>query len=170
MALVFQYGSNCSVTRLNGKDRLNGAARVVGVAETVEDYALAFDVWSARNNCAASNIVPTPGHKVWGVLYDVPDERMSSKTCPSGTRSFDAIEGPAYRRQTIQVRRPDGSVVEAVTYVVRQPLKGLRSSLEYVRHIVRGLREQGVAEGYIREVKEIAAMNNPEIAEGIKGL
>src|SRR6266446_2575561 len=136
MALIFQYGSNCSTARLNGTDRLDGAAIPVGVADTVEEYQLAFDVWSDKNECAASDIVKTAGKKAWGVLFDVPDERISRETSPKGTKSFDAIEGDRYRRHWIQVRRPNGSVVTALTYVVKCPEQGLQTNLDYVRHIV----------------------------------
>jgi len=54
---VFQYGSNCSATRLNSRERLGGAAIPIGIAETVEEYQLQFDVWSDGNNCAAADIV-----------------------------------------------------------------------------------------------------------------
>jgi hypothetical protein len=73
MALVFQYGSNCLDSQINGKNRLCGDAKFVGIAETVDDFELAFDVWSTGRRCAASNIVVSPGRKVWGALYDVPD-------------------------------------------------------------------------------------------------
>jgi gamma-glutamylcyclotransferase len=170
MAIVFQYGSNCSTKRLNGRDRLNGVAIPMGIAETVEDYALAFDVWSDKNGCAASTIVKTPGKKAWGVLFDVPDERVSRETSPKGKKSFDAIEGDRYRRHWIQVRRSNGSVVTALTYVAKCPEPGLQTNLDYVGHIVLGLREHGVPEKYIHEVKVIAAANNPEIAEGVEPL
>ena len=42
MALMFQYGSNCSAERLNGPTRLGGVARVAGIAQAVEDYTLTF--------------------------------------------------------------------------------------------------------------------------------
>lgn len=167
MAIVFQYGSNCSTARLNGKDRLDGAAIPIGITQTVEDYALAFDVVSDINKCAASDIVKTPGKKVWGVLFDVPDDRISRETSPKGKKSFDAIEADRYRRHWIQVRRPNGSVVTALTYVVKCPEQGLQTNLDYVRHIVVGLREHGVPDDYIREVKAIAAANNPAIAEEV---
>ena len=170
MAIVFQYGSNCSTARLNGGDRLDGAAIPMGIARTVEDYALAFDVWSDKNGCAASNIVKTPGKKVWGVLFDVPDERISRETSPKGKNSFDAIERDRYRRHWIQVSRPNGSVVTALTYVVKCSEQGLQTNLDYVRHIVLGLREQGVPDEYIHEVKAIAAANNPENAEAVECL
>ena len=44
MALVFQYGSNCSESEINGRDRLRGDAKFADIAETVEDFELAFNV------------------------------------------------------------------------------------------------------------------------------
>src|SRR5207237_1356444 len=49
---VFQYGSNCSVSEINSESRLRGDAKVIGIAETVEDFELAFDVWSTKRDCA----------------------------------------------------------------------------------------------------------------------
>ena len=73
MTLVFQYGSNCLDSEINSKDRLRGEAKFVDIAETVEDFELAFDVQSTKRGCAASDIVRKNGGKVWGVLYEVPD-------------------------------------------------------------------------------------------------
>lgn len=170
MALVFQYGSNCSTERLNSQDRLRGQAVAVGWAETVENYRLQFDVWSVRNECAASDIVPGGDAPVQGVLYEIPDRLLSRNTTPIGRKSLDAIEGNAYLRQTIRVRKRDGTIVDAVTYVVQVPARDLLTSIEYVRHIVSGLREHGAAEEYIVRVKEVAAANNPEIAEDVRRL
>jgi len=171
MALIFQFGSNCDVSRLNGDDRLRDDAKVIGIAETVEDYQLAFDVCSTREKCAAANIVRLPGSRVWGVLYEVPDYLIRRETAGS-RKSLDAIEGEGenYERGCISVRRPDGRIVEALTYRTREPQSGLRTSTGYVRHIVLGLREQGAPEDYIREVKEIAKANNPGIAAEVDAL
>src|SRR5258708_30458424 len=73
MALVFQYGSNCLDSQINSQDRLCGDAKFIDIAETVDDFQLAFDVWSTNRKCAASDIVTSPGNKVWGALYEVPD-------------------------------------------------------------------------------------------------
>lgn len=170
MAIVFQYGSNCSTERLNSVERLGGAAIPIGIAQTLEDYKLDFDVWSNNNQCAAADMVRTPGKKVWGVLFDIPDQRISRETTPKGTRSFDAIEGDRYTRHWIQVRRPNGSTVTAMTYIVRCPQRGPHTSLDYVRHILLGLREHGVPDEYIREVKAIAAANNASIVDEIDRL
>src|SRR6266853_5585244 len=95
MALVFQYGSNCLDSEINSKNRLCGDARFVDVAETVEDFELAFDVQSTGRGCAASDIVRKPGGKVWGVLYEVPDYLFDRQTAQAGggRKSFDKIEG-----------------------------------------------------------------------------
>ena len=170
MALVFQYGSNCSTQRFNSQDRLRGDAVPVGWAETVDNYQLEFDVWSVGNGCAASDIVLGGDAPVQGALYEIPDRLLSRKTTPIGRRSLDAIEGNAYQRQTIRVRKRDGAVVDALTYAVKTPARDLLTSVDYVKHIINGLREHGATNEYILRVKEIAAANNPSIAEGLRRL
>jgi gamma-glutamylcyclotransferase len=177
MAIIFQYGSNCSTSRLNSVERLNGAAAPISIAETVDDYELAFDVWSDGNGCAASDIVPMPGSKVWGVLYEIPDDRIRRETSPAGTRSLDAIEGEGrnYERRSLKVRRPDNTVIEAITYTVKLASRrnNIQTSLDYVEFIVQGLRQHGVekvAEHYIPRVKAIASANNPAIAPEVGAL
>lgn len=107
MALVFQYGSNCLESQINSKDRLCGDAKFIGIAETVDDFQLAFDVWSTRRKCAASDIVTSPGNKVWGTLYEVPEFLIERRTAAAQNRkSLDAIEGEGrnYKRETIAAR------------------------------------------------------------------
>jgi gamma-glutamylcyclotransferase len=171
MALVFQYGSNCLERQINGKERLCGDAKFVCIAETVDDYRLAFDVLSAKRGCAASDIVASPGSKVWGVLYEVPDYLIARESAKSqGRKSLDAIEGQGknYRRTTIALRRDDQQFVNALTYRVINPTLGLKTNLEYVGYIVAGLREHGIPEAYISEVKGIAKANNPDIGEQLE--
>jgi hypothetical protein len=173
MALVFQYGSNCSEMQINGNDRLRGDAKFVGIAETAEDFELAFDVYSTGRGCAASDIVRKPGGKVWGVQYEVPDHLISRDTARAvARRSFDALEGEGtnYKREAIQVCRQDGQVLTAITYTVRAPQAGLRTNSEYVRHIVTGLREHAIPEEYVAKVKAIASANNPDIAAVVNDL
>jgi gamma-glutamylcyclotransferase (GGCT)/AIG2-like uncharacterized protein YtfP len=171
LAVVFQYGSNCLESQINSKERLCGDAKFIGIAETVDDFQLAFDVWSNNRRCAASDIVASPGNKVWGVLYDVPDFLIERKTAAIQNRkSLDAIEGEGtnYKRETITVRRKNGPTVTALTYRAQYPKRDLPTNLEYVAYIVKGLREHGVCEGYITQVKGLAANNNPAIATQVQ--
>lgn len=172
MALVFQYGSNCLESQINSKERLCGDAKFICKA-VAEDFQLTFDVWSENRACAAANIVFKPGSKVWGALYEIPDYLIRRNTAKEkGRKSMDAIEGEGtnYRREMIAVRRSSDEVVTALTYRVIDPKPDLGTGLEYVGHIVNGLRERGVTEEYIAEVKRIAAANNPAIALQLESL
>ncbi len=89
MALVFQYGSNLSVARLNHADRLNGDAELVAVAQTVEHFELAFSVWGVTNTCAVADIVPnSSGRSIFGALNSVPDHLLSRFSFNNARRSI----------------------------------------------------------------------------------
>jgi cation transport regulator ChaC len=171
--LVFQYGSNCLDSEINSRSRLCGDAKFVGIAETVEDFELAFDVQSVGRGCAASDIVRKQGGKVWGVLYEVPDYLVHRNTARArGRKSLDAIEGEGknYKRETIKVRLQRGEIVPALTYTVKDPKPGLKTNIGYLRRIVCGLREHRVEDEYIAKVKSIAAANNSDIAAEVEKL
>jgi gamma-glutamylcyclotransferase (GGCT)/AIG2-like uncharacterized protein YtfP len=171
--LVFQYGSNCLESEINSKERLKGDARFIAIAETVDDYELAFDVFSNGRHCAAADIVARPGAKVWGALYEIPEYLLSRETAkPRNRRSLDAIEGEGtnYERKEIPVRKPDGEIVIVLTYVVRDPRAGFQTGLDYVRCVIAGLRERGVPADYIEKVKRIAVANNSAIASAVERL
>jgi hypothetical protein len=172
VALVFQYGSNCLESQINSRERLCGDAKFICKA-VAEDFELTFDVWSKNRACAAADIVFKRGSKVWGALYEIPDYLIRRNTSKEkGRKSLDAIEGEGinYRQEMIVVRRGSNEVVTALTYRVIDPKPALETGLHYVRHLVDGLRERGVAEEYITEVKRIAAANNPAIALQLESL
>ena len=167
MAIVFQYGSNMSVRRFNSEDRLAGDAKPIGVASTVEPYELAFTVWSRRGQCAAADIFPNGASRsIYGVLYDIPDFLLSRDTARArGRKSLDAIEGAGgnYVRKEIDVVTPDEENRTALTYVVKNRRTNLKTSLAYVRHILCGLKEQGLPEDYFQYVLSRVIENNSEL-------
>ncbi len=173
IALVFQYGSNTSSKRINSKDRLQGKARPGGIVYTEDDFELEFTVWSHGNQCAAANIVPGSGRKIWGVLYDIPDYLIRRETS-GNRRSLDTIEGESqnYQRMTIALRYPNGLIIEQeiITYVARNRKSGIRTSLEYARHIIMGLHEHNVPDDYIEYVKARVIANNPDLRNDIEAL
>jgi len=155
--------------RLNDACRLAGDAKDIGLVRTRDRFEITFDVWSKTNDCAASNILECSGCHIWGVLYEVPDHLIDRAT--SGDRkSFDAIEGKKYRRRQIAVVWPDGTPVpdHVVTYTVREPVAGLRTSLTYVSYILRGLREHNASSDYVAYVKNRIIANNPDLATAIE--
>jgi len=164
MALVFQYGSNTSTRRINSPERLRGDARSLGPARTVATFELAFTVWSTGNNCAAADLIPGNGRQIWGVLYDIPDYLISRDTAHN-RKSLDAIEGSKYQRQEIQVcgRHNLEIPVTALTYTVIDKHNNLKTSREYVMHIIAGLTEHQVQAEYIDYVRNRAILNNPDL-------
>jgi hypothetical protein len=110
MALVFQYGSNTSSTRLNSDDRLRGDAKDLGLVRTQAMFELDFDVWSTTNKCAAADMRQGNGRVIWGILYEIPDYLIDRATS-GARRSLDAIEGPSYERRPIRVQTLDGTLV-----------------------------------------------------------
>jgi hypothetical protein len=113
MPLIFQYGSNTDAERLNGPGRLNGAAQDRGLAETVDEYEIAFDIWSYSNGCAASNLIAATGtgHRAWGVLFEVPEDRIYGRRRPDGLRTMEEIEGGRYEPKPIRVRDGNGNEI-----------------------------------------------------------
>lgn len=165
MALLFQYGSNTLAERLNSDERLCGDARDLGLATTIDAFELSFDVWSKKGQYAASNLRPNIGRRIIGVLYEVPDFLIARETAkPRGRKSMDQIEGPNYERRTISVERLNGEHVEALTYLVKEPIDGLLTSFEYAGYIVEGLRGHDAPGEYVNYVKERAIANNPALA------
>ncbi len=171
MALVFQYGSNTSERRLNSAERLRGDARPLGAFQTEATYRLEFTVWSKTNNCAASNIAAAPDRRIWGVLYEIPDALLLTATSRE-RRSMEAIEGPRYRAEDIRLLDREDTIGQrpVITFVVKDPVPGLRTSLEYVGHILFGLWSFNVPNDYTAYVIAQAVANNPELAPGIAAM
>lgn len=171
MALVFQYGSNMSVARLNSADRLTGDAKLVCVATTVEPFELVFSVWSKTNNCAVADLLPSDaGRTAYGVLYEIPDFLLSRETArEKGRKSLDAIEGEGtnYVRAMIDVITDDGATVRATTYVVKNRQANLKTSAAYVSHILAGLREHNMPAEYCQYVQSKIIENNEDLRDAL---
>jgi AIG2-like family len=104
-------------------------------------------------------------------LYEIPREFVFGRRTDK-RKTLEQIEGPKYQPVRIDLRLGNGVKHEALTFVVRANDKqqGLRTSIEYLGHIVRGLREQGVCEEYIATVKGIAIASNPAIRDAAQQL
>lgn len=159
MGIVFQYGSNTCTARLNAPSRLRGDAKPICKA-SLEDFAICFNVHSSKNQCAASNICASKGKKVWGVLFKIPDRLIRGK--PEGRKSLRQIEGSKYHEKNIEVVKPDGKKVKAVTFVAEAEdcQEGLSTAVWYVSWILYGLREHQVDEDYIERVRQGAIDTN----------
>lgn len=169
MPLIFQYGSNATLSRLIGPRRLSGHVEDRGRACTIEEYDIAFDVWSQTNACAASDLIPTPGRHAWGVLYEIPEDFIRGRR-KDGQKTLAEIEGKRYEEKTIRVRTADGRELDAITFLVKEKERrpNQATSAAYVSWIVYGLRDHGVPEDYIAHVQEAAVEANRRASEADK--
>lgn len=168
MALVFQYGSNLDLHRLNGADRLNGAATFRCTAETIDNFDFVFDLWSKGGKCAAADILNGGLKKIWGAIYVIPDGLIRRET--SGSRlSLDAIEGQGsnYQRIYIQLRDKDGQLLpgDVITYVGLPKARrdNIQTTQRYIDHILKGADDWELPEGYIAYLKQQILANNPAL-------
>lgn len=168
MPLVFQYGSNCTATRLNGPKRFNGNAKDLGKVQTVEEYDIAFNVPSQTNGCAAADLIEAQGtgRHAWGVLYEIPKDIIRGRR-DDGQKTLTQIEGSRYEETLIRVRNEAGEESEAITFIVKpsERREGLWTSVAYVSFIVYGLRAHGVSEDYIEYVTSVAIQTNLKAGE-----
>jgi hypothetical protein len=159
-------------SRLNAADRLAGDAEVVDVCRTIEPYILGFTVRSKNNQCAAADIQPHHrGRAIYGVLYQVPAFLIERSTARRrDRRSLDEIEaeGTNYIRQGVLLFDSNDAELAAVTYIVKDPRDGLRTSVDYVEHIFRGMEEHRLPEEYQRYVAARVVENNEALAEGLR--
>lgn len=173
MSLVFQYGSNTSVQRLNSPKRLKGAAKVISPAYTSDLYEFDFTVWSKTNKCAAADIVPGGNTRIWGVLYEIPDNLIYREL--SGERkSLDAIEGEGGNYQRINVdviqQYDAGKIISVLTYVVRERRSGLLTSAEYASEILNGLKSHDIPKEYVAYVHKRILLNNQDLSDKLPEL
>lgn len=153
MPLIFQYGSNCNLRRLNHATRLahENPRRV----QTVGRYKLAFNK-RTKDNYAAADLIKsgTAGRRIWGILYEVSERGFE--------RLRNDVEGPSYEPKDILVEQADGEARTVKTFVVIEGRRrvGLCTNFKYVRHIVNGLRSRDVPEEYVRYVIDVALRTN----------
>lgn len=139
--------------RLNSTDRLDGAAKLRGLAETIDGYDLVFNVWSSGQQCAVANLVKG-SRAIYGALYEIPDYRVL-RALKQALKTLDEIEGEGktYERTPIGVMFA-GKRTEVLTYLGKQPsFTDGGTTRTYAHHIVDGLEALGAPTPYVNYVK-----------------
>lgn len=113
-----------------------------------------FDIWSKNNRCASANIIPGIGRKMWGVVYEIPVWLLTRES--SGPRT----ELSQWRK----IREP------VLTYVGFNHQQGIKTSLEYVKHMFAGLREHEIPNEYVEYAKTRVIANNPDLKSALNSI
>ena len=112
----------------------------------VADYRLAFTLPSQRWTGHAADLLPEPGNRAWGVLWELAD--------PSALDPFEL----RYDRIPITIRRSaNGSAseqaVQAFTYTIKSEHRADGEDLpapSYLDRMLEGAREAGLPNTYLR--------------------
>ncbi len=151
----FAYGSNMLSRRL--AERCPSASRI----ETahVRGYRLSFDKRSWKDGSAKCRMeqIDSPEDLVWGVLYGIEERDLSGLDTAEG-------RGRGYEIDTVSDEIGDGRTVSAFTYLADPGF--LSPALVpfdwYVDLVVAGARENGLPREYVRQVREVYAVADPD--------
>jgi len=149
--LYFAYGSNMLSERL--RSRIT-ALNIVGRA-SLKDKQVVFNKRS-KDRSGKANLVESVGCVTWGVLYEINAQDLDK---------LDKIED-GYERVAVRVRKPDGSEVEAVTYVSEKTTNDSRPYRWYKKLLLSGAREHNLPQDYIAYLEgfRVKPDNDSEIA------
>jgi gamma-glutamylcyclotransferase len=147
----FAYGSNLWIDQMAARTGPIGQGDDRPRIARLPDHRLVFNMQGENGQVYAN--VERPGEGVIGVIY-----RCSSA-------AFDKLDGyeRGYERRRILVMDEEGLSLEAVTYVAREDriASGGKPSEEYLERIVRGARQHGLPEAYVRAIEISARCGSP---------
>lgn len=146
--LYFAYGSNMASKHLRPRIR---SAKPIGRA-VLGGKKVIFNKQS-KDGSGKANLVDSPTRCAWGVLYEIDDQDLDK---------LDRVEGN-YHRTTVKVRRPDGGLLIAETYVSDYLTEQPVAYDWYKKRVLEGAREHGLPNNYIAYLKRL-----PSRAEGTK--
>ena len=139
----FAYGSNmnheqmksrCPTASFLGRGKLKG-------------YKFVYDGYSVTRDGAVANVIKANGYVTEGALFEVDDACI---------KNLDHYEGSpkSYQRKVVLVEDDTGKSYHAFIYL-REPQKLGQPSDEYRNVILKGARECGLSEEYIKDYIEV---------------
>ncbi|TDX97775.1 gamma-glutamylcyclotransferase family protein [Thiohalophilus thiocyanatoxydans] len=142
----FAYGSNMSSRRIQA--RSPSAAKLNTAVLT--GHRLAFHKISDNDGTAKCDACETgePEDCVHGVVFAIVEQDKPALDRAEGL-------GRGYAEKVVQVRLTDGEVVEAITYYAIRTDPALKPLDWYKSHVLRGAREHGLPEAYIRAIESV---------------
>ncbi len=161
--LYFAYGSNLDFedwSKWCKKRQADPSGLIELEPVFLPDYEIKFHYYSGSRGGGAADVIPSSvGTVVPGVLF-----QLDSKTL----KLMDSKEGVkynCYERKWVDVIKFDGSVVNALTYVVSQEKieqRFVEPTLEYTNLIRNGLKKRGLPTEFL-ELSLSTKLNNASL-------
>jgi gamma-glutamylcyclotransferase len=139
----FAYGSNLWIEQMAARTGPIGQGEDRPRVARLPDHRLVFNMQGEDGQVYAN--VDSPGPGVIGVIY---------RCSPAALDKLDSYER-GYERRRVLVTDEGGVTLEAVAYVARanRVANGGKPSAEYLERVVRGARQHGLPEAYIRAIE-----------------
>jgi hypothetical protein len=148
----FAYGSNMEEKQMARRCR---STRFVGIA-TLPDRGLAFTRKSVNRGCGVADAVKSPGHKMWGIIYELSDADVASLDTSEGYRPGRTWNSYWRRPCTVFLGGDDSRPFSAETYFAEAQPTPPRPNEAYKLLIVGGARGRLPPE-YVAELERIEA-------------
>ena len=135
----FLYADNLNPTQLK---RRAPEHKPVGKAY-LPDHTVLFCRWSSQWRCGLPSVSPSPGEKVWGMVFDITDEDL---------KLLDEFEGdvPEGTFRHVQVTViGDGDEKMMVTTYVANPIGKFKPKEHYLDWVIKGLKHWKLPDDYI---------------------
>ena len=137
----FLYGDNVNPTQLT---RRAPEHQFVTLA-TLPEHTIRFCRWSSQWRCGLATIVPSPGEKVWGAVFEVTDEDL---------KLLDQFENDvpqgAYRHVQVTVHTDGGEKMLVTTYAAN-PIGKFKPKDHYLDWVMKGLKHWKFPEECIQQ-------------------
>jgi AIG2-like family len=115
-----------------------------------------FHARSHNRGCGVADAVKAPGHRLWGIVYELSDVDVASLDRSEGYQSGRATNSYWRRPCTVFLDGDDGRPFPAETYFAEAQLNPPRPNQSYKLLIVGGARGRLPPE-YIAELERIEA-------------
>lgn len=149
--LYFAYGSNMDWVQMLARCP---SARFIGIA-TLRDRQLVFTRLSQGRGCGVADVVRAPGHKVWGVVYDISEGDVAALDGHEGYR-VSRERNVYWRRECLVFVSDDNShALTASTYFATAQPDPPLPSLAYVGQLIAGARHWHLPDVYIEQLESI---------------
>lgn len=112
---------------------------------TLMDHTIKFCRWSAQWRCGLASIVPSPGEKVWGGIFELTDEDIKIMD----EFEQDVPQG-AYRHLQINVLNETGEKELVSTYAAN-PIGKFKPKDHYLDWVLKGLAHWKFPEECLQE-------------------
>jgi gamma-glutamylcyclotransferase (GGCT)/AIG2-like uncharacterized protein YtfP len=142
------YFAYCTLLDIGEMHKYCPGAEPTEVA-SLSGYQVAFARYGTEDAAGGCNLREAKEDQVLGLLYRLSPEELQRLDSIAG------VDKGCYAKIDIQVAVGDGSVIDAITYVVPEPLGPFQPSATYTRPILAGAHALGLPPAYVNKLEGI---------------